>query len=163
MCQKIIKVKSKHIPRIHELNQSALPAVSSVTEEELTHFLEISDYFRIIIKEKKIVGFLIAMTPGKNYGSSNYKWFEKHYKHFMYIDRVVIDPAFRGRGFGKEFYNDLSAFSLLFTHIISCEVNIKPKNNASLIFHAKYGFKSVGTQKTENGKKTVSLMICQII
>tara|TARA_B100000700_G_scaffold22540_1_gene21930 strand:- start:400 stop:561 length:162 start_codon:yes stop_codon:yes gene_type:complete len=53
MCQKIIKVKSKHIPRIHELNQSALPAVSSVTEEAFTHFLEIAVYFQTIIKKRK--------------------------------------------------------------------------------------------------------------
>jgi Predicted acetyltransferase, GNAT superfamily len=41
---------------------------------------------------------------------------------------------------------------------ITCEVNIRPKNVDSMIFHKKYGFYEVGTQTTENGKKEVSLM-----
>ena len=159
----IIKVESKHLGQIHDLNQSVLPAVSSITEKELTHFLKIADYFRTIIKENEIVGFLIAMKPGKNYNSPNYKWFEKNYKQFIYVDRVVIASAFRGQGFGREFYYDLNIFSRLFASIICCEVNIKPRNDDSLRFHDKYGFKPVGTQRTNNGKKEVLMMVYQII
>jgi predicted GNAT superfamily acetyltransferase len=31
-------------------------------------------------------------------------------------------------------------------------------NEGSIIFHKKYGFNEVGTQKTEDGNKEVSLM-----
>ena len=158
----INKAELGDLPFIHELNQHALPAVSSVTEKELTHFLTISDYFNIIKTNNKFVGFLIALTPGKDYASPNYKWFEKHYTQFMYVDRIVINPTFHGQGLGQAFYHNLIKFSRQISPIITCEVNLKPKNEGSLIFHEKFGFKQVGTQETDGGKKEVSLMIFQI-
>ena len=41
---------------------------------------------------------------------------------------------------------------------ITCEVNIRPKNKGSMLFHKKFGFIEAGTQKTDGGKKEVSLM-----
>ena len=67
-----------------------------------------------------------------------------------------------GKGLGKAFYSDLTKFSQHKINYITCEVNIKPKNRDSIIFHKKYGFNEVGTQKTENGKKEVSLMKLEI-
>ena len=64
----------------------------------------------------------------------------------------------QGNGLGKAFYNDLAIFAKHKTGDITCEVNIRPKNEDSMIFHKKYGFYEVGTQTTENGKKEVSLM-----
>ena len=113
-------------------------------------------------KEKKInnkvAGFLIALTPGKDYNSVNYKWFENNYESFMYVDRIVVTPTYQGHGFGTAFYNDLSNFSKNIIPRITCEVNINPPNKESVLFHTKYGFKQVDTQFTEIGKKEVSLM-----
>ncbi len=76
----------------------------------------------------------------------------------MYVDRIVITPDFQGRGLGRAFYDDLSEFSKVKTARITCEVNIRPINERSILFHEKYGFRQVGTQETEGGKKEVSLM-----
>ena len=149
---------SDELPLIVKMNQEALPAVSSVNINDMNHFLTIVDYFRSLKVEKKLVGFLIALTPGKKYHSVNYKWFEKRFDSFMYVDRIVIDPSYQGNGLGKAFYNDLADFSNNKTDRITCEVNIRPKNEGSMIFHEKYGFVQAGTQTTENGKKEVSLM-----
>ena len=62
----ILNADTKDLPRIHELNQNALPAVSSVTQKELAHFLKIADYFRVLKIETRIAGFLIALSPGKD-------------------------------------------------------------------------------------------------
>ena len=80
----------------------------------------------------------------------------------MYIDRIVIDPSFQSRGLGRAFYDDLKIFCKRCTPIITCEVNLKPKNDESLLFHKKYGFEKMGTQETEGGKKKVSLMVYKI-
>ena len=149
---------SDELPLIVKMNQEALPAVSSVNINDMNHFLTIVDYFCSIKIEKKLVGFLIALSPGKEYHSVNYKWFEKRFDSFMYVDRIVIDPSYQGNGLGKGFYNDLVDFSNNKTDRITCEVNIRPKNEGSMIFHEKYGFVQVGTQTTENEKKEVSLM-----
>jgi len=144
--------------QILELNQKALPAVSSVNLKEMQHFLKIVDYFKTLKVYNKVAGFLIALTPGKDYNSVNYKWFENKYESFMYVDRIVVAPTYQGHGFGTAFYNDLSNFSKNIIPRITCEVNINPPNKESMLFHTKYGFKQVGTQFTEIGKKEVSLM-----
>ncbi|MBC8345930.1 MAG: GNAT family N-acetyltransferase [Candidatus Marinimicrobia bacterium] len=147
-----------NLPQVLELNEAALPAVSSVTLVEMEHFLSIADYFRILKIKNQIAGFLIALSPGKYYESLNYKWFEKKYKSFMYVDRIVISPPFHGNGLGRAFYDNLWDYSLEKASRITCEVNIRPMNEGSILFHEKYGFKQVGTQETEGGKKEVSLL-----
>ena len=158
----ILKTNTIDLPHIHNLNQDALPAVSSITINDMTQFLEMADYFRVIKVKDNIAVFLIALTPGKDYHSPNYKWFEKKYSQFMYIDRIVIDPSFQSKGLGRAFYDDLKIFSQRYTPIITCEVNLKPKNEGSLLFHKKYGFEQMGTQETDGGKKEVSLMVYKI-
>ena len=154
----IINTRKADLGEVLILNQLALPAVSSVTIDEMANFLDIADYFKSIRVNNIVGGFLIALYPGKDYHSLNYKWFEKRYKSFIYVDRIVIGSSYRGNGLGKAFYNDLAIFAKHKTDDITCEVNIRPKNEGSIIFHKKYGFYEVGTQLTENGKKEVSLM-----
>ena len=69
----ILATVNKDLPRVVDLNQDALPAVSSITLNDLTQFLEMADYFRVIKVKNDIAGFLIALTPGKDYQSPNYK------------------------------------------------------------------------------------------
>ena len=57
------------LPEILELNEAALPAVSSVNLNEMQHFLKIVDYFKTLKINNKVAGFLIALTPGKDYNS----------------------------------------------------------------------------------------------
>ena len=149
---------SSELNQILEINQQALPAVSSVTIKEMQHFLEIVDYFKTLKVDNIIGGFLIALTPEKDYQSDNYKWFENKYDSFIYVDRIVIIPTFKGKGFGTAFYNDLSNFSKRKVPRITCEVNINPPNKESMLFHTKYGFKQIDTQFTDGGQKEVSLM-----
>ena len=155
---KIENTSSSELDQILELNQQALPAVSSVTKKEMEHFLNIVDYFKSLIIDQRVVGFLIALTPGKDYHSVNYQWFEHKYKSFMYVDRIVITPTHQGKGLGTTFYNDLSKSTDQTITKITCEVNLKPTNEESMLFHKKYGFEQVDTQFTESGKKEVSLM-----
>ena len=158
----IYTTTSDNLPKLLELNEAALPAVSSVNLNEMQHFLKIVDYFNTLKINNKVAGFLIALTPGKDYNSVNYKWFENNYESFMYVDRIVVTPTYQGHGFGTAFYNDLVNFSKRNVPRITCVVNIIPPNKESVLFHTKYGFKQVGTQFTEIGKKEVSLMAIDI-
>ena len=124
----IISTENEHLDDILFLNESSLPAVSSINMDEMKKFLNIADYFKSVLVNKVISGFLIALQPGKDYQSVNYKWFEKRYKSFLYVDRIVIGSKYQGYGIGRSLYNDLKVFALNKTDIITCEVNIKPKN-----------------------------------
>ena len=143
----ILTTENKDLPRVVDLNQDALPAVSSITLNDMTQFLEIADYFRVIKVKNDIAGFLIALTPGKDYHSPNYKWFEKKHSQFMYVDRIVIDPSFQSRGLGRAFYDDLKIFSQRYTPIITCEVNLKPK----MTNHC-FSIKNMGSNRWEPRK-----------
>ena len=100
---RIENTSSSELDEILELNQQALPAVSSVTKEEMQHFLNIVDYFKSLIIDQKVVGFLIALSPGKDYQSLNYKWFENKYKSFMYVDSCLLytSPSPRDRSLSR--------------------------------------------------------------
>jgi predicted GNAT superfamily acetyltransferase len=42
--------------------------------------------------------------------------------------------------------------------VLCCEVNVRPRNDASLEFHQSIGFREVAQQDTDGGNKTVSLL-----
>ena len=43
--------------------------------------------------------------------------------------------------------------------MLTCEVNLKPPNPGSIVFHQQLGFAEVDQQETEQGAKRVSLMV----
>lgn len=144
---------------IPALNDSEIPHVNGMTEAMLECFVREAAYFRVVVCDETIAGFLIALSPGADYDSPNYRWFGQRYKRFMYIDRIVVAASFRGQGLGRALYVDLANFSQQTATQLACEVNLRPSNEESLRFHQRCGFEQVGTQQTEAGTKEVALMI----
>jgi len=141
-----------------DLNQQALPHVSSVDLKDMQRFLDQAAYFKVIDAAKDgLAGFLIALKPGLDYGSDNYRWFAEAYDDFFYIDRVVIARQARGQGLGSLLYRDVIDVARRQSPRLTCEVNSRPPNPQSMAFHRRFGFTSVGSQATEGGKKEVSL------
>ena len=144
------------------LNNAAAPAVNELTSSDLEWFAEISHLFLVsesgIGEERQITGFLIGLLgPGVDYESINYNWFTSRYESFLYVDRVVVGESSWSQGNGRRFYEALAA-SGSDQPVMCAEVNIKPRNDRSLIFHEKFGFIPVGEQDTEGGYKRVQLM-----
>jgi predicted GNAT superfamily acetyltransferase len=69
-----------------------------------------------------------------------------------------VDPAYRRYGIGRAFYAELGARLTGRYPVLLCEVNVRPRNDASLDFHRAIGFREVGQQDTDGGNKTVSLL-----
>ena len=59
-------------------------------------------------------------------------------------------------------YKDLADASAGWAQQLVCEVNLRPANPGSLAFHQRLGFKQVGTQETQNGKKKVAFLLKKI-
>ena len=150
------------LPHILELNKAEIPAVNLLNEPEIRNLFSQAEYFHSLWLNREVIGFLIALGPGAIYNSPNYRWFESRYNQFLYIDRIVIDPIHQGLGCGRMFYDHLREFSGRQFPKITCEVNLRPKNEGSLRFHRRYGFGEVGTQETEGGAKQVSLMVYEM-
>ena len=71
-------------------------------------------------------------------------YFKNKEDKFLYIDRVVIKDAYRRRGAGSYLYDHLHELAKKEGIPLCCEVNIMPKNQISLNFHSKKGFKEDG-------------------
>ena len=147
-----------------ELNQTNLPHVGSITQSEMEHLHSQAICFRIAEFKGQTAGFLIAFDPEADYGSLNFLWFKRHYNAFIYIDRIVVAPEVRRQGIAVRLYRDIEHFAAdRKIPTLACEYNLRPNNEVSRRFHQRYGFNEVGTQETENGKKTVSLQIKQVV
>lgn len=156
----IANITPDDIPQILELNQTSQPHLSFLSPKRLNELAEMTFHFRIIRDNDSMAAFLMGMEEGQPYDSMNYNWFSNRYDSFYYIDRIAVAEKYWRKGLGKKLYNDGQSFALHMNKpIMACEVNVKPMNQGSILFHENYGFKSVGEQDTEGGKKRVQYMV----
>lgn len=160
---RIRSVEAGDFAALVPLNNAAVPAVNALERGDFERFAAIVPHFRVALQDDTPIGMMIALGPGVDYGSPNYRWFERRYDAFLYVDRIVVDPAVRSAGIGAALYADLSeAARAAGVPRLACEVNLRPANDRSIRFHERLGFRGVGTQDTENGTKTVQLMTCEL-
>ena len=155
---KIIDAKQEHYEEILKLNEELVHFLSPMDMEKFKKMSEETILNKVVIEEGEVAAFLMAFSQGKQYDSVNYKWFDKKYEKFLYVDRIVISPKQHRKGIGKELYNYVFDYAKEnnFT-VITCEIDIKPINEVSLAFHESMGFKEVGRQEIKGGEKVVSL------
>ncbi len=102
---------------------------------------------------------LISFDQAADYDSPNFQWFRGRFDRFGYVDRVVVSPAARGRGYARLFYEDLFQRARAAGHErIVCEINSEPPNPASDAFHEALGFVEVGAGVIYGGAKSVRYM-----
>lgn len=147
------------------LNELAVPHVNLIDSSVLERLHQQSAYFGVARAPgaAEPAGFLLALAEGADYQSLNYRYFQRNYPRFVYVDRIVIGETWRRAGIGQALYADLleqmrtpadSAGPM-----ICCEVNVRPPNPGSLAFHKRMGFVPVGEQDTEGGSKRVCLLV----
>ena len=148
------------LPAIHTINQAEVPAVSELSEDDLRWFFEVAACLRVAEIDRQPAGFLLGLRPGLAYASDNYRWFAARYPDFYYIDRLAVAPSFRRRGVASALYADVEHHACVAgAPVLACEVNVRPRNEGSLGFHAAQGFVEVGRQDTEGGSKTVTMLV----
>ncbi|MDC0073030.1 GNAT family N-acetyltransferase [Gammaproteobacteria bacterium] len=127
------------------INQANIPEVGDIpTIEEFKSLTEMSSYVIVVNKGKETAGFIILMREKEEYHSLNYKFFKANYDEFLYVDRVAIKDGFRRQGLGKMIYEEVFRLATEINTDVCCEVNTLPRNDASLAFHAEFGFQEVG-------------------
>jgi predicted GNAT superfamily acetyltransferase len=141
-----------------DLNNSEVPHVNNLDQEALNGLLSEADLSLVIEVDGKPAAGLITFAPGAGYASANYRWYSDNYDAFLYIDRIVVDPSQRGHGLARQLYDQAWGRAQAKGVMLCCEVNEDPPNEASMRFHERFGFKPVGAQQTEGGKKTVVLL-----
>jgi hypothetical protein len=136
------------------LNQESVAVLSPLSRERLAQLQGVAAVRRVVEADGAVVAFLLAFREGAAYDSPNYRWFASRYERFLYVDRVVVASAARGRGAGALLYRDVFEFAA--THsieLVTCEYDVEPPNPASERFHARFGFSEVGRQRLDDGKR----------
>lgn len=109
-------------------------------------------------EHSNLAGFLVAMTPDVPYGSGNFKWFCERGDDFVYIDRVAVSPWFRKRGIASRLYADVEKYARRRgAGRLTCEVNVRPRNETSLAFHGRMGFSGLDERETEYGLRVLMM------
>ena len=135
------------------LNNAHATELSWLDADRLSSLLEQAFYARMI---GDLDAFLLAFDQNAIYDSPNFLWFRQRYRRFVYVDRVVVAAAARGRGCARLLYGDLIAHAGATRHEnLVCEVNCEPPNPASDAFHAAVGFTEVGRAAIHRGSKVV--------
>lgn len=146
------------VPRVHALNQANLPEVGATTLEQMRWYLDEASWFRVVELDGEIVAYLVAMTPEVPYESGNFLWFRERGRDFVYIDRVAVAETHRGRGIGRALYRDVEDFAReVGARRLTCEVNVRPRNEGSLRFHDALGFQGLEERETDYGPRVLMM------
>lgn len=173
------ELTSADLPAALILNNANVPAVSPADAETFARLLELSDVAfaamsdaamsdgamsdEAMSDEATLIGFVLAMWPGLDYSSENYRWFETRGTDFLYVDRIVVAEEAQNHGIGAALYEAVfDAAKVEGASEVTCEVNVEPPNPGSLRFHARLGFVEVGRQATKGDTIVVSLLAAPV-
>lgn len=156
-------ITDSDIPDLVLLNNEAVPAVPEVTGEQMKALIDQASWGIVSELGSEVAGFVLCFTPGADYESENYRYFENRFSNHFYIDRIVVSSRFRGQGVGGALYDRvfLEAKNGDFSPV-TCEVNVEPPNPSSMAFHKKMGFRNLETQATKGGQVIVQLMAAEV-
>ncbi len=133
------------------------------TPETLKRWINLSTVFVAVDDKNTPLGFMTLIEPGtKDYDSQNLRWFEAYIdetrRDLVYVDRIAVAETARGQNLGRHLYE--AAFKT-FTNRgeIGCEINISPPNPGSMRFHARLGFRQIGTRSYGDAGNAVAYFV----
>ena len=138
------------------LNEKNVAALAPMDRARLVELDALADRFDVVDVQGEFGGFVITFACGSSYDSENYHWFTDRYAdRFYYLDRIVLSDRFRRQGLGTFVYDEIEHVAAKYARL-TLEVNLEPRNDISLAFHAARGFAEVGRLGGET--KLTSLM-----
>lgn len=143
-------------PSVLRLNAESVWALSPLDADSLAAHRAAADRLLVVDVDGEVAAFAIAYAPGAPYNSPNYRWHSERFNDFVYLDRIVVDPAFRRRGIAGSLYDVIEAVAVEHGRMV-CEVNSDPPNDVSLAFHAARGYRVVGEQTLADGHRVAML------
>lgn len=148
------------MPQVLALNSSAVPAVTDLSEDQMTQLLDWCDVSLVATnREGDVIAFLLSLGSGQPYESENYRWFESRGIRHQYIDRIVVSSSARGTGVGRAMYESVFERAReCGASEVTAEVNVRPANPRSIAFHEHLGFRSLAEQETKGGAIRVALL-----
>jgi uncharacterized protein len=148
-------ISEDDVPHVLKLNERNVVKLAPMDEARLHELRGLADRFDVLDVDGAFAGFVVTFPAGSAYDSENYRWFTARSHDFAYLDRIVLHEDFRRRGLGGFVYDEVERAAA--PHGRLClEVNLVPRNDASLAFHERRGYVEVGRLGDE--QHLVSLM-----
>jgi predicted GNAT superfamily acetyltransferase len=144
---RIRDITAADLSAIHAINEAGAPGVHSESPAQLAAITRESCIAIVAEVDGVVAGFCQVLPPGASYQSVNYQWFSARYDDFIYLDRVAVSVEHRARGIGSRLYEEVERRTP--AAWFTLEVNLRPRNDGSLRFHARHGFVEVGQQETD--------------
>lgn len=138
------------------LNNAAIPEVNFLDEAKARWLVEQALLARLATLNGQVAGVIIVLSDTAGLESDYYGWFIERYRHFMYIDRVIVADWARGQGIASALYQEVEQVAQTQGLAIATEVYSRPPNIVSLNFHRKRGFQEIGLQVSTTEGKTVA-------
>lgn len=149
-------------PRLLALNDASVRELSPLDDQRLDYILALAHSCLVAERDDgELVGFAIAIAPGTGYDSANYRWLGERFERFLYLDRIAVDAGCRRQGVGALLYDAMEDAAVEYGRMV-CDVNIVPRNDASLAFHAARGYREVG-ELAHGEAKAVVLMSKELV
>jgi predicted GNAT superfamily acetyltransferase len=164
---RIVAATREQFPAILALNAAFVEKLAPLSLERLALIDSRATYHRVALDERnELAGFLLALGWQAPHDGINFRWFAERFADFLYVDRIVVTARHQRTGVGSLLYQDLFTFGRAegYEHI-SCEIDAQPPNPKSDRFHARFGFREVGTQEVEHipgNAKRVSLQMAPV-
>jgi predicted GNAT superfamily acetyltransferase len=156
-----IAKSTESIQRLLELNNAHAVELSRL---EPSGMAELIDRAFLAMSLPNGSALLIAFDQDADYASPNFLWFRERYDRFVYIDRVVVSPIARGRGYARQLYEALFLRARAAGYdCVVCEINIDPPNPVSDAFHERLNFVEVGVATIHGGAKSVRYMSRRLV
>ena len=143
------------LSEVYDLNQSLTPKLGSLLNTlHLERLIEMSDCSKAIKINGKVAAFMICFRENTAYESRNYHYFNEKHDQFLYVDRIGVLKGLENNGLG----------TILYKYIIEnfgknlklcAEINIKPMNKTSILFHEKHDFERVSEKLLNENYKVV--------
>ncbi len=131
------------VPVVLELNHRHVELLSPMDAARLDQLRGWASRADVILCDGVVAGFVLVFSPGSDYDSENYRWFSGAFgEDFDYLDRIVVDDAFRRRGLASAVYDAVEDAAGARGRLV-LEVNLDPPNVASLAFHRQRGYREV--------------------
>ena len=126
------------LPLVLKLNNQFVDEVGEITSSKLKWLFKHSHQAIVALDGKKICAFVLTFPEKSQYNSKNYLLFSTM-TDYVYLDRIVVDSSYQGQGIGRQLYKQV--MDTCGASRLCLEVNVVPKNEPSLKFHQKMGFK----------------------
>ena len=140
-------IERKYYRQILDINEKFVHWLSPLDQARLDWILQRADYARQIETDSgEFAGVLIGYPHDVDYPDhKNINWLSEHLDNYFYIDRIIINGEAQGGGYGARLYEDIENYARQGGYeYLGCEVNTKPANPGSHIFHEKMGFGVIG-------------------